>query len=305
MESNPYHTMNEQYGIAGHVTFQAGPGGLATAVIENTHASAAVTLAGGHVLSYQPKGQEPVLWLSPKSAFAVGMAIRGGVPLCWPWFGPHPDDRGKPQHGFVRTMQWSVTGTRALDDGSTELRLAVCDTPETRALWFYRFLLEAVVTVGPSLRVAMQVRNTGNEPFNYTAALHPYFQVSDIRRISISGLEGVSYLDKTRDMQRNPGEESLRITGWTDRVYTGTKSDLLIRDEGYGRTIRVRKSGSRTSVVWNPDEKAAQMADLGAGNQRSFVCVEPANGIDDSVTVPPGGEAQLGMEVTVEGQGQP
>ncbi len=305
MESNPYHTLNEQYGIPGHVTFQAGPGGLAAAVMDNEHASARVTLAGGHVVAYQSKGQQPVLWVSPNSAYEAGKAIRGGVPVCWPWFGPHPDGGDLPMHGLVRTMLWSVTGARVLPGGATELRLAVCDTPETRAQWPYPFRLEEIITVGPSLRIELVAHNTGGDPFTYTAGLHPYFQVSHIRQIRISGLEGVSYLDKTDDLKRKPGEDTLRITGWTDRIYTGTENDMIINDEGYGRTIRIRKMGSRTSVVWNPDEKAAGMPDLGAGNEQFFVCAEAVNAVDDAVTVPPGGEARLGMEVTLDEQGAP
>lgn len=303
MESNPYQTLNEQYGIAGHVQIQAGPGGLAAVVVENKHASALIMLAGGHVARYQPKKQEPVLWVSPNAVFETGKAIRGGVPVCWPWFGQHPADSSKPMHGFVRTMLWDVAGTRALEDGSTEVRLFVVDTPETLALWPHPFQLEIIVTVGPALRVELTACNTGSEPFTYTAGLHPYFQVSDIDRIRITGLEGASYLDKEDGFQRKPGEGTLRITGPVDRVYTGTERDMVIHDEGYERAIRIHKSGSRTSVVWNPGENAARMPDVGAGNARTFVCAETVNAVDDTVTVAPGQEARLGMEVTVEGLG--
>lgn len=303
MEYNPYQTLSEQYGVPGHVTFRAGPGGLAAAVIENEHASALITFAGGHVVHYQTKGQEPVLWVSPNAVFEAGKAIRGGVPVCWPWFGQHPTDSSKPMHGFVRTMVWNLAGTRALEDGSTEVRLFITDTPETRALWPHPFRLEIIVTVGPALRVELAAFNTGSEPFTYTAGLHPYFQVSDTSRIRITGLEGVSYLDKEDGFRRKPGEETLRISGPFDRIYTGTERDMVIHDEGYGRAIRIHKSGSRTSVVWNPGENAARMPDLGAGNERTFVCAETVNAVDDTVTVAPGEEARLGMAVTVEGLG--
>lgn len=303
MESNPYQTLSEQYGIPGHVTFQAGPGGLAAAVIDNPHASAVITLAGGHLVAYQPKGQEPVLWVSPNAVFETGKAIRGGIPICWPWFGQHPSDSSKPMHGFVRTMVWSVAGTRVLEDGATEVRLLATDTPETLALWPHAFRLEAIFTVGAALRVELSARNTGSEPFTYTAGLHPYFHVSGVHRIRITGLEGVSYLDKEENFRRKPGEDTLRIAGPIDRIYTGTERDMVIHDEGYGRAIRIRKIGSRTSVVWNPGENAARMPDLGAGNARAFVCAETVNAVEDTVTVAPGEEARLGMEVTVERQG--
>ena len=303
MESNPYQTLNEQYGIADHVQIKAGPGGLAAVMVDNRHASALITLAGGHVLRYQPKGQEPLLWVSPNAVFEAGKAIRGGVPVCWPWFGQHATDSSKPMHGFVRTMVWTVADTRAQEDGSTEVRLFVTDTPQTLALWPHPFRLEIIVTVGPALRVELAARNTGSEPFTYTAGLHPYFQVSDVVQINITGLEGVSYLDKEDGFRRKPGEDTLRIAGPVDRIYTGTERDMVIHDEGYGRAIRIRKTGSRTSVVWNPGENAARMPDLGAGNERTFVCAETVNAVDDTVTVAPGAEGRMGMEVTVEMQG--
>lgn len=301
MENASLLSLNEQYAIPGHVSFETGPGGLAVARIENQHASASVALLGGTVLSFQPKGQKDVLWLSPKSDLEVGKAIRGGIPVCWPWFGPHPtrpDELDK--HGFVRTMLWSVSDTQALPDGATQVSMVVSDTPETRAIWPHAFHMQLTVVVGPALRVGWEVRNPGSQTFTYTGALHNYFHIADIRRIAVSWLEGTAYLDKTDNYARKilPGKLTFEKT--TDSIFVDTTGDCLIEDPGFGRKIRVAKEGSHTTVVWNPAQRAALLPDLGEGTQAHFVCVETANAAHDVITVPPGGSAQLATVISLE-----
>ncbi len=296
-----YQSLNSRYAVPGHLSFHEGPNGLATAVVNNVHAVATVTLAGAQVMSYIPHGAAPVLWVSPSAIHTVGKAMRGGIPICWPWFGSHPvDPGGRPMHGLVRTMLWTFTSASACPDGSTELHITVRDTPETRALWPYRFELEAVITVGRKLRVAWIARNPGDAPYTYTGALHPYFTVSDVNAITIRGLDGLDYLDKTETFQRKTQTGPLQITGETDRVYLNTTAGMAIVDPSLGRTIYITKEGSRTSVVWNPGQKDEQMADVGARQHKFFVCVEAANAVDDVVTVTPGGEGRLAMEIWSE-----
>lgn len=293
--------LNDQFAIPNHVNFQTGPGGLATAVIRNAYAKAEMTLAGGHVLTCTPHGEKPLLWISPNASYSLGKAIRGGIPVCWPWFGPHPTDPQKlPVHGLVRTMLWSVKGTRALPDGSTEVRMAVSDTPETRSVWPHAFELEVTVRVGAHLWVAWSARSSGDQPFTYTGAMHPYYPVSDIRAITIRGLEGVDYLDKPDGYKRKTQEGALKFSTLTDRIYLDTVSEVVIEDPGWERRLRIAKKGSSTTVVWNPDTGDADMADVGAGQHRFFVCVEPANAVDDQVIVGPEGEGLLEMEIWAE-----
>lgn len=300
MDNASLLTLNEQYAIPGHVSFETGPGGLAIARIENQYAAASVALLGGTVLSHQPQGQKDVLWLSPKSDLEVGKAIRGGIPVCWPWFGPHPTRDDLDKHGFVRTMLWSVSGTQALPDGATRVSLAVSDTPETRALWSYAFHMEISVVVGSALRVSWTVNNPGAEAFTYTGALHNYFYISDIRRIAVSGLEGTAYLDKTDDYARKILPGKLIFEKTTDSIFVDTTGDCLIEDPGFGRKIRVAKEGSHTTVVWNPAQRAALLPDLGEGAQAHFVCVETANAAPDVITVPAGGSAQIATVIRLE-----
>ena len=300
MDNSELRPLNEQYAIAGHVSIEPGPGELVTVKVRNAHAEACISLAGGHVMSYVPNGQQDVLWMSPNSAYTVGKALRGGIPVCWPWFGALPDHADYPMHGLVRTQLWWLAGTRALADGSTEVRLRTQDTPETRGLWPCAFAVELAVMVGARLEVALTARNTGEQPFDYTGALHSYLHVGDVSQITVQGLAGTDYLDKVdqyaRKHQAGPVQN---ITRLTDRIYLDTSAPCVIEDPALGRKIRVRKEGSRTTVVWNPGEKAGDMPEIGAGNETRFVCVESANAAQDVVTVPAGEERRLVTQVEI------
>jgi glucose-6-phosphate 1-epimerase len=203
-------------------------------------------------------------------------------------------------HGLVRTRLWSVTAASALADGSTELRMALHDSPETRAVWPHEFELEMVISVGKQLRVEWLARNPGSQPYTYTGAFHPYFAIRDIADITIHGLEQTDYLDKPDAFRRKTQPGALKFAGEVDRIFLNTTSEILIADPGLGRTIHIAKEHSRTTVVWNPGDKDARMEDVGAGQHRHFVCVEAANAAEDVVTVAPGGEARLGMLIWSE-----
>ncbi|MCB0212872.1 MAG: D-hexose-6-phosphate mutarotase [Anaerolineae bacterium] len=294
-------TLNTQFGIDNHLVFTSGTGGLTVATINNRHAEAVVALHGGHVLSFQPHGHQPVLWLSEYSHYTLGKAIRGGIPVCWPWFANHPSDPGKPSHGFARTTLWTVIGSDTWADGSTQLRLELDDSAATQALWPYVFQLELVVTVGSALQVDLNVHNPGNEPFVCTDALHTYFSVSDITNVSVLGLEDVSYLDKVDNGALKTQQGPITFTTETDRIYLATTADCLIVDSAWQRRIRVAKQGSRTTVVWNPwIEKAQRMADFGDEEYHTMVCVETTNAADDVITVSPGGSHRLQTLINVE-----
>jgi D-hexose-6-phosphate mutarotase len=231
-----------------------------------------------------------VLWVSPNTSFTVGKAMRGGVPVCWPWFGPHPEEPDeKPMHGFARTQVWTVAGTQALPDGATEITMRLVDNSETRALWPFAFSLELRAVFGDRLTLRWTARSAGSEPITYTAALHPYFAVSDIRHVRVLGLENTRYLDKNDHLREKFQENPVAVTGPLDAIFLDTTADLAIDDPGNGRQICIRKAGSRTTVVWNPGVKDADMPDLGEGQHRHFLCVEAANAVDNRVTVQPDG----------------
>jgi glucose-6-phosphate 1-epimerase len=295
--------LNEQFGCGQELIFREGPGGLTVAEIANVHATATIALHGGHVLAYQPTGRKPVLWLSRCSSFEPGKAIRGGIPVCWPWFGAHPQDSAKPSHGFARLRAWEVTRACSADDGATEIDLQLADSDVTRALWSYAFGLKLRVRIGPELRVELVAQNSDTSDVRCTAALHSYFSVGDIAEIAIHGLDGCDYIDT---LPRPPAHctqaGAVRFAGETDYVYQRTSADCIIDDPVLGRRIRIRKRGSRSTVVWNPwAAKAERMPDFGDDEYPGMVCVETANVREDAVTIAPGGEHVLATEISVEG----
>jgi glucose-6-phosphate 1-epimerase len=286
--------LNEQFAIAEHITFTASAAGLPIAEIRNSYAAASVAVQGGHVISYQPHGQQPVLWVSRLSVFEPGKTIRGGIPVCWPWFGTHPTDPSKPFHGFVRAAMWQVRGTSVGPADATVIRLGLTESDESLALWPHAFDLEIVVTVGAQLHVELIARNPGKEPFVCGGALHSYYTIGDARRIAIHGLDGRDYLDKVENFKRKTQHGPVTIEGETDRIYLDTDAACVIDDPALGRRIEIAKAGSRTTVVWNPwAEKAKQIADFEDQEYLSMVCVETANADVDVATVAPGSEHRL------------
>jgi len=293
--------LNDDFAIAEHIRFGASPGGLPIAEIHNSYAAASVAVQGGHVIAFRPHGQQPVLWASSLSAFEPGKTIRGGIPVCWPWFGSHPTDPTKPFHGFVRAAMWHVRGTSVGPADVTEIRLGLTESEDSLALWPYAFDLEIIVTVGAQLRVQLIARNPGDQPFVCGGALHSYYTVGDARRIAIQGLDGCEYLDKVEGFKRKSQHGPVAIEAETDRVYLDTSATCVIDDPVLARRIAIAKDGSRTTVVWNPwAEKAMQLPDFGDQEYLSMVCVETANAVTDVATVAPGGEHRLSAVIGLE-----
>jgi D-hexose-6-phosphate mutarotase len=285
--------------IPGAAIFENAPDQLSRLRIATALATAEITLHGAHVTHFQPAGAEPVLFLSRESHFAAGKPIRGGVPVCFPWFGARAGHPESPAHGFARTMFWeveSLTGSHAA--GVTAVfRLASDD--HTRAIWPHDFIARLNVEVTEQLALTLEVENTGRAPFQFEEALHTYFAVSDIRNVSITGLEGAAYLDKTDGLQRKQlGAEPLRIVAETDRVFPATSATCIIEDPALARRIVVEKSGSQSAVVWNPwIAKAAAMADFGDDEWPHMLCIETANLGTDAITLASG--ARHAMRATI------
>jgi len=294
--------LNERFGICGHLRFAPGPGGLVVAEVANAAGTARVALHGAHVLDFAPRGARPVLWLSGKSWFASDKPIRGGIPVCWPWFGAHPTDSTSPAHGFARISDWDVLDTWADSDSITGLRLRLRDSEATRRLWDHAFEAVVEVRVGRDLAVALVMRNPGATPYTVTAALHTYFAVSDVTQVRVLGFDGCPYVD-TVGGARTPGVQHGPITvkAETDRVLGECAGEARIEDPPWGRSLRVRKSGSRSAVVWNPwIAKARRMPDFGDDEYPGMICVETTNAPGDERTVPPGDEHRLEAIVSVK-----
>lgn len=290
-----------RFAIPGRIAFRSGPGGLLFADLEHPEGQAQVCLQGGHLTAFHTAEQaEPVVWLSERSRFAPGKSIRGGVPVCWPWFGAHATEADFPAHGFARTAPWDVIDASA-DGVATVLTLALRPDPAFRALWPHDTPLSLRVAVSAALDMALTTHNAGAEPVLLGEALHTYFRVGDIGQVALDGLDGCGYLDKTLDFGRSSQSGAVRFSAETDRVYVNTAADCVIEDPLLGRRIRIAKAGSASTVVWTPwAEKAAAMGDFTPEGWRGMLCVESGNAWDDLLTLPPGECHTLSVRYTAE-----
>ena len=282
--NQPIDTLNRQFALPGALHFVNGSGDLAVAEIQTPLASARVALQGAHLLAWQPAGATPVIWLSQAAVFAPGQPVRGGVPVCWPWFGAR---EGLPAHGFVRTRLWQVRAASTDAAGQVVLRLGLQDDVGTRALWDQAFDVELVLTIGATLSMSLISHNTGDQPFTLTDALHTYFCVADIGQTVVLGLDGCDYIDKVQAFAQARQTGPVEFTGETDRIYIDTTADCVIEDRVQQRAIRVSKNGSSSTVVWNP-WRDKTFADMAAGEYQQMVCVETCNAGPDQITLAPG-----------------
>lgn len=295
-------TLNRRFSPGSQLVFKEAAGGLVVAEIDTPHAVASLCLQGAHVMTWRPKAQaEPVVWLSKGAKLVPGKSIRGGVPVCWPWFGPHATDSKLPAHGFARTMPWEVTAARLLGDGAVEIALVLAGSEQLRALWPHRVRAELLVSVGAILKVALTTINEESQEVTIGEALHTYFHVGDIAAARVHGLEGCDYLDKVDGGVRKRQEGAIAFAGETDRIYVGTAAECVIEDDLLRRRVRITKSGSYSTVVWTPwADKAGRMGDFGPDGWSRMVCVESANAAENALTVKPGGSHTLAVEYRVE-----
>ena len=213
--------------------------------VSSAHASGLVYLQGAHVAAWQPTGQAPVIWMSENAVYAVGKALRGGVPICFPWFGPHAEKPEFPAHGFARTRAFEYCGARLDATGRTELELSLNADDQTRALFPHAFAARLRVAFGKSLELSFSVTNHDSQPFSFEEALHSYFGVADVTQTSVRGLEGARYVDKVREQSVfTEGPRELRFVAETDRVYESTGT-CTIDDRAGKRSIVDRKGELR------------------------------------------------------------
>lgn len=260
--------------------------GYPAVLVETADARAAIALHGGHLLAYVPTGGEDVLWLSPRLADAPA-AIRGGVPVVWPFFGRQGQSGDVPSHGFVRTVRWQLVEAARDAAGSVSLTLA---PPHYADLGL---ALRMHLRIGKTLEQTLETTNTGDAPVAFTQALHSYFRVSDVADVRVEGLDGLRFLDKNDDYAAHAQSgdwvlDDARDPGRSDYIYTGADGRYLLDDPGLDRRIELTTSGSRTLVVWNPGETAAERSsDMNDGAWRGFLCLEAANAGPDIVRLAP------------------
>lgn len=291
--------LERRFGRPGALSFSVSPLGGVVAHLSRGDCGATIALFGAHVLSWTAAGREQ-LWLSPAARLDSGRPVRGGIPVCWPWFGAHEARPDLASHGLVRTRPWEVLST-ASNANETALVLGIAEGREAIDGWPLGVNATLRVALGESLTVVLETHNAGPALLRLTCALHTYFAVRDIGNTSVDGLAGCAYLDKLGDGGTKHEVGTIRFDGELDRIYLGATSNIHLRDAGPPvRGIGIASEGSRSAVVWNPwIEKSARLGDMGAADAyRGMVCIETANAGDDVVELAPGGTHTLTARLT-------
>jgi D-hexose-6-phosphate mutarotase len=298
MPANIEHLRKHQ--IPGRVALVEGAGGLAKIVVTTPSSAAEVYPHGAHVAHFQKSGEPPLIFMSRRSEFAPGKAIRGGVPICFPWFG---NREGEPSHGFARTTEWQLVRSAAAPDGTVTLHLALPHIPGREAWNSLR--TEFIVTVAGTLTMELATANdAGGETLEIENGLHTYFHVGDIASVSLTGLEAAPFDDFAfgANGAHRPGEAaSLRIPRETNRVYPNHAGAVEIHDAKLQRIIRVEKSNSRSTVVWNPWTTQKLPGDFDPAEHKNMVCVESGNVKQNQISLAPGQSTSL--KVTLNSRG--
>jgi glucose-6-phosphate 1-epimerase len=299
--NNSLETMNATWGLPGRIDVSHSPLGGPVVTISAPTGTAVVALQGAQLLGWIPSGHDPVIWLSPVERLGTAKAVRGGIPVCWPWFGPHSADATKPAHGFVRTRMWMIEGAGVTATGAW-VTLGLQTTAQDVALWPHSARAQLRVVLDQQLEVSLTTTNTGDTPFALSQALHTYFNIGDIANIEVTGFDGETYQDKLDDSRRCHQSGAIVFLGEVDRIYDAhaANSFASINDQRLRRRITIQQSGSRSSVVWNPGPaKASRLADMGPEGWRRFVCVETTNAGDDVLRLGAGETHQVSARYSV------
>jgi glucose-6-phosphate 1-epimerase len=283
------------------ITLEEPTPGYPVYVIRHAAVTARVAVNGAHVMEWTPTGQtNPVLYMSPDAVLQNGKPIRGGIPLCWPWFGPHLSDPAMPAHGIARILPWELL--RADELGSQVAMLfRLQSNDETRAFWPHDFTCHLGISFGAKLEVSLMTQNTGREAMVITEALHTYLSVGDISKVTVSGLNGARFLDTVGTSEMREGEAAdITFDREVDRQYV-SPSGVVVDDPTWDRKLTINKLGSGTTVVWNPwIEKSKRLADLPDEAYHGFLCVEASNAGESAVRISPGGQHVIVTTVSVD-----
>ena len=292
--------LNEQFGLSGTLEFYAAVSGLIHAVITTPHTTATVYLQGAHITAWQPAGHQPVLFTSRKTELTPGKPIRGGVPIAFPWFAARSDGKTGPSHGFARIQDWTLAFA-ALAGEDLHLTFTLAPTELSRSLGYDSFRLAYQLVIGRDLSLQLTVANDAAEPLVFEEALHTYYAVAGVHEATVTGLEGVTYLDKVDNFAPKVQQGAVTFTGQTDRVYLDTAASCVLHDAAAKRQIVVAKENSNTTVVWNPwDTGAAKLPDLDPTEWHEFVAVETVNAAQDIITLQPGATHTMQAHISVE-----
>jgi glucose-6-phosphate 1-epimerase len=291
-----------RHAIPNVLRFEESPSGLTRAIVTTEQADATIYLHGAHLTDWTPRGKRRVIFTSAASHYAADKPIRGGVPIVFPWFGPRGGGLTGPLHGFARISEWTLESAELMPAGEVDLTFVLGPSEDSRALGFSDFEVRFRASIGATLEMDLEVGNSGLEPLHFEEALHTYFAVGDIRGVSVGGLEGTTYVDKTDNFQRKQqAAEPIRIAKETDQVHVDTEATCYIDDAAWERRIVIEKAGSDTTVVWNPwIEKTRTLADMKPDDWQGMICVETANAMDNARVVLTGASHRMKEAVRVE-----
>jgi len=314
-------TQYDSFTLSNELTVVAGEGGLPIIKVANKHAEALISIYGAQVLSFKQKPgnageSHELLFLSEKAFFEEGKAIKGGIPICWPWFGQAPEatmdkssvknpkEKNRPAHGFARNVLWELVETASNNADGTQVVLALQDSKNSRKLWPHAFNLSLTINIGKTLKLSLKTTNTGAQAFSITQALHSYFSVSDIAKVRVVGLDKAQYLDATfagkkQDWPIVVQSGDITFDKEVDRIYTQAPALSLI-DDGRSQSLKIRSSNSNTTVIWNPwVDLSANSVDLSDDAYKQFVCIETANAAEGVIEILPGESFALGAEYSL------
>ncbi|MFV2054904.1 MAG: D-hexose-6-phosphate mutarotase [Thiohalomonadales bacterium] len=305
MDTLNIENLNKKYSIKNEYTelsFESGQGGIPVVNIKNRQATASISVQGAHLLSWIPAGADDVIWLSADATFAPGKSIRGGIPVCWPWFGAHENNKDYPAHGFARTELWQVTATQSISADETQITFTL-DTnqrdSDKQAMWPWPTTVEYSLIIAKTLSLEVKTTNLSGQTITIGQALHTYFSIHDINHTTVTGLEGKEYLDKTDGFKRKQQIGPITIDSEVDRVYLETPDDVVVDDTK--RKITIKKRESQTTIVWNPwKDVAEKMGDLGENGYLNMLCVESANAAQDTVSLAAGESHSLRVTYAIE-----
>lgn len=295
----------QQFAIKDRLSFVEGKGGLPFIKVENEYASALISIYGAQVLSYKLKlkdgGNNELLFVSESAYFEEGKAIKGGIPICWPWFGRDPENLGRQMHGFARNMLWQLEDTSSTSADDTKIALSLTESKDSYKLWPHDFKVILTITIGKSLHLSLQTENTGKEAFTITQALHTYFSIADIQQVQLEGLDGVQYLDMVNGANKTEVQlDGVNVNQEVDRIYTDAPNYATLIDTKSQREVTIKTSGSKTTVVWNPwIDISKSSGDLNDDAYQRFICVETANAAEDVVVIEPNESFKIEAEYTL------
>jgi len=273
--------------------------GLTKLIIHNSVAEAEIYLHGGHLTHYRVHGEPALIFDAKESSITPPKSVHAGIPICWPWFGVHPTDSSKPQHGFARDKVWTLKSTQAATTDMTEVVLTLSDDKETQLLFPYAFALELTFSISKSLTISLKTVNIDIRPFTITQALHTYFAISNLENITIKDVEETSFIDYADEKKEKSETLPLTIDQEVNRVYIPTQAACNIIDNALNRKITIEKSGSNSTTIWNPGKESG-IHDLPDDKYKKFVCIETTNALEDCRTLQPNESHTIKQKIVSE-----